>query len=54
MGMPQNLLAPNKEIMFLSITSMATSNDSFDYLPLGFVIGTLFVLIDLCIVFDIV
>jgi hypothetical protein len=54
MSMPQNLLGPHKEIMFFSTTSMAAFNDSFDYLPLGFVVGTLFVLIDLCIVFDIV
>jgi hypothetical protein len=33
---------------------MATSNDSFDCLPHGFVASTLFVLADLCIVFDIV
>ncbi len=54
MSMPQNLLGPHKEIMFLSTTSMAAFDDSFDYLPLGFVVGTLFVPIDLCIVFDIV
>jgi hypothetical protein len=33
---------------------MATSNDSLEHLPLRFVTGTLFVLVDLCIVFDII
>jgi hypothetical protein len=52
--MPQNLLAPHKEIMFLSTTSMVASNNSPDHLPLGFVIDTLFVLVNLGIMFDIV
>ncbi len=39
--------------MPLSTTSMVVYNDSLDHLPLGFVIGTLFVLVDLCILFDI-
>ncbi len=54
MGMPQNLLASHEKIMLLSTTSMAASNDSHDYLPLGFVVGTIFDFIDLCIVFDII
>jgi hypothetical protein len=33
---------------------MAASNDSLDHLPLGFVASTLFVLVNLCIVFDII
>jgi hypothetical protein len=41
-------------MMHFSIASMAASNDSFDHLPLGFLASTLFVLIDLFIVFDIV
>jgi hypothetical protein len=40
--------------MPFSTTSMVTSNDSLDHLPLGFVANTLFVLVHLCIVFDIV
>jgi hypothetical protein len=52
-SMPQNLLSYKKS-MPLSTTSMATSNDSFHRLPLGFVTCTLFVLVDFCIVFDIV
>jgi hypothetical protein len=40
--------------MPLSIASMTVSNDSFDHLPFGFLVSTLFVLIDLYIVFDIV
>jgi hypothetical protein len=53
-GLPQNLLAPHKEVMPLSTTSMVASNDSLDHLPLGFVVGTLFVFANLCIVFDII
>ncbi len=53
-SMPQNLLAPHKEVILFSTTSMVASNNSFDHLPLGFVVGILFVLADLCIVFDIV
>jgi len=51
---PQNLLAPRKEIMPFSTASMATSNDSLEHLPLRFVTCILFVLADLCIVFDII
>jgi hypothetical protein len=40
--------------MLLSTTSMVVSNDSLDHLHLGCVLGTLFVLADLCIVFDII
>jgi hypothetical protein len=29
---------------------MVVSNDSFDHLPLGFIVGTLFVLVGLCVV----
>jgi hypothetical protein len=54
MGLPQNLLAPRKEVMRVSTTSMATSNDSLDHLPLGFVACTLFVFANLHIVFDII
>jgi hypothetical protein len=54
MNMPQNLLTPRKKIIPLSTTSMATFNYSLNPLPLGFLACTLFVLIDLCIVFDIV
>jgi hypothetical protein len=53
-NMPHNLLAPHKKIMLLSTTSMVVSNDSLDHLHLGCVLGTLFVLVDLCIVFDII
>ncbi len=42
-----------KKIRFLSTASMATSNDSLNHLPFGFILGTLFVLANLCIVFDI-
>jgi hypothetical protein len=52
--MPQNLLAPRKEVLPFSTTSMVAFNDSLDHLPLGFVANTLFVLVHLCIVFDIV
>ncbi len=52
-GMPQNLLTFHKEVMLLSIVSMVASNDSLNHLPFGFVAGTLFVLVDLCIMFDI-
>jgi hypothetical protein len=48
--MPQNLLAPCKEVMARSITSMAIFNDSFDDLLLGFIVSTLFVLVGLCVV----
>jgi len=50
----KNYWPPYKEIMPLSTASTASSNDSIDRLPLGFVASTLFVLVDLCIVFDIV
>jgi hypothetical protein len=40
--------------MHFSIASMVASNDSFDHLPLGFLAITLFVLVDLYIMFDIV
>jgi len=53
MGMPHNLLTPHKEVMLLSIASTVASNDSLNHLPLGFVAGTLFVLANLCIMFDI-
>jgi hypothetical protein len=52
-GMPHNLLALHKEVMLLSIASMAASNDSLNHLPFGFIVGTLLVLVDLCIMFDI-
>jgi hypothetical protein len=52
--MPQNLLAPRKEVMPFSTTSMVASNDSLDHLPLGFVVNTLFVFANLYIVFDII
>ncbi len=52
--MPQNLLAPHKEVMPIPIASMAIFNDSLNHLPFGFVIGTLFILVDLWIVFDII
>jgi hypothetical protein len=48
--MPQNLLAPSKEVMPHSTTSMAISNDSFDHLPHGFIASTLFVFGGLCVV----
>jgi len=48
------LLGLCKEDMPLSTASMATFNDSLDHLPLGFLKSTLFVLVDLYIVFDIV
>jgi hypothetical protein len=54
MNMPQNLLAHHKEIILLSTTFRATSNDSFEHLPLRFAAGTLFILVDLYIMFDIV
>jgi len=53
-NMPQNLLTPHKEIMHFSTTSTVASNDSLDHSPLGFVVGTLFVFANLCIVFDII
>jgi hypothetical protein len=54
MGMPQSLLAPHKEVTPISIGSMAAFNDPLDHVPLGFVVGTLFVLANPCIVFDII
>jgi hypothetical protein len=48
--MPQILLAPHKEVMPHSTTSMVVSNDSFDHVPLGFIVSTLFVLVGLCVV----
>jgi hypothetical protein len=54
LSMPQNLLSLHKKIMPLSIASMATFNNSFDHLPLGFVTCTLFVCVNLYIVFNIV
>jgi hypothetical protein len=48
------LLGPRKEDMPLSTASMVTFNDSIDHLPFGFLESTLFVLVDLYIVFDIV
>jgi hypothetical protein len=36
----------------LSIAYMATFSDLFAYFPLGFVVNILFVLADLCTVFD--
>jgi hypothetical protein len=54
MNMLQNLLAPRKKVMILSTASMAAFNYSLEHLPFRFVIGTLFVLADLCIVFNIV
>jgi hypothetical protein len=53
MGMPQNLLTPHKK-KHLSIASMVAFNDSLDHLPFRFVTNALFVLANLCIVFDII
>jgi hypothetical protein len=52
--LPQNLLAPHKEVMPLSATSMVAFNDSLDHLLLEFVAGTLFVFVNLFIVFNII
>ncbi len=52
-GMPHNLLAFHKTIMLLSTASMVVSNDSLNHLLLGFIVGSLLVLADLCIMFDI-
>jgi len=53
-NMYQNLLAPHKKVIPFSTTSKATYNDSLEHLLLRFVPCMLFVLVDLCIVFDIV
>jgi hypothetical protein len=53
-GMPQNLLAPVNKLCFFKLHPWVVFNDSLDYMPLGFVACTLFVLVDLWIVFDIV
>jgi len=53
-SMRLNLLAPYKKVMLLSITSMVTFNHSFDHFPFGFLTSTLFVLTNLCIMFDII
>jgi hypothetical protein len=48
------LLGPHKEVMPLLVASMVAFNDSVDHLPLGFLANTLFILVNLYIVFDIV
>jgi len=53
-NMPQNLLALRKEVILFSTTSRATFNDSLEHLLLRFVPGTLFVLVNISIVFDII
>jgi hypothetical protein len=50
-NMPQKFLAPRKKVILFSIASMVVSNYSLDQLPLGFLTSTLFVFVELCIVF---
>ncbi len=53
-NMSQNLLALRKEVIPFSTAFRTTSNDSLEHLLLRFVPSTIFVLANLCIVFDII